>query len=57
VGVVSNGPIEPNADMRVMANALRQMFLALIQEGFNEQQAMQIIGVTLAASFGKGGAS
>jgi len=57
VGVVSNGPIEPNADMRVMANALRQMFLALIQEGFNEQQAMQIVGVTLAASFGNGAGS
>jgi hypothetical protein len=53
---MSNGPIEPNADMRMLANALRQMFLALIQEGFNEHQAMQIIGVTPAANISGGGA-
>ena len=51
---MSNGPIEPSADMREFAKHLRQMFVALKLEGFTEQQAMSVIGTTLAASFGKG---
>lgn len=49
---MSNGPIEPSADLRVLANTVRQVFLALIQEGFNEQQALTIIGQILAAQGG-----
>lgn len=47
---MSNGPIEPAADLRQLANALRQTFLALVQEGFTEQQALVIIGQILAAN-------
>ena len=52
---MSNGPIEPNAEMRVGAKTLRQMFLALIQEGFTEQQALVIIGQCIAANSGPNG--
>lgn len=52
---MSNGPIEPSADLREFALHLRQMYVALTLEGFTEQQAMVIIGTTLAATFGKGG--
>lgn len=49
---MSNGPIEPTADLRTLANMLRQTFLALNQEGFSEQQALAIIGQILAANAG-----
>ncbi len=50
---MSNGPIEPAADTREMASALRQTFIALTQEGFTEQQALAIIGQILAAHGGR----
>jgi hypothetical protein len=49
---MTNGPIEPAADLRQLANTLRQTFLALVQEGFTEQQALTIIGQILAAQSG-----
>lgn len=48
----TNGPIEPAADMREAANGLRQMYIALVQEGFSDQQALVIIGQILAANLG-----
>jgi hypothetical protein len=51
---MSNGPIEPAAEMRQLANALRQTFVALTQEGFTEHQALVIIGQILAAQAGGG---
>lgn len=50
---MSNGPIEPKADMRQAANDLRQMFIALTQEDFTEHQALVIIGQILAANGGQ----
>jgi len=47
-----NGPVEPSADLRQMASALRQMFIALTSEGFTEQQALAIIGQVIAANAG-----
>jgi hypothetical protein len=35
-----------------MASALRQMFIALMAEGFDERQALVIIGQLLAANAG-----
>lgn len=46
-------PREPSADIRQAASALRQMFIALTAEGFDERQALVIIGQVLAA--GKSG--
>ena len=50
----SNGPVEPAADIRQTASALYQMFVALTAEGFNEQQALVVIGQILSASWGNG---
>lgn len=44
-----NGPREPSADMRYAANALREMFIALLNEGFSEDQALAIIGHIMRA--------
>jgi len=45
---------EPNADMRALANICWQMYTALTDQGFNEYQALTIIGQTLTASMFKG---
>ena len=45
---MGNGPIEPAADMRVFASAMWQMFNALVLEGFNEHQALTIMGGVVA---------
>ena len=47
-------PTEPSADLRLMASTLRQMFVALTMEGFDERQALTIIGQCLAAGSGGG---
>ena len=49
---MSNGPIEPSADLRQLASILRQTYLALVQEGFTQQEALTIIGQILAANGG-----
>lgn len=43
-----NGPTEPAADLRVAASGLWQMYVALTSEGFNERQALVIIGQVIA---------
>lgn len=50
--MTSNGPVEPSADLRQLASMLHQTYVALIAEGFNESQALTIIGKILAASVG-----
>ena len=50
---MTNGPIEPSADLRQLASALRQTYLALTQEGFTEQEALTIIGQILVANAGQ----
>ena len=42
--MTGNAPREPSADLRQAASAMRQMFIALVNEGFSEVQALQIIG-------------
>lgn len=44
-----NGPREPSADMRQAAAALREMYIALLNEGFTEDQALAIIGHIMTA--------
>lgn len=41
---------EPPADMRQAAKISRDMFVALCNAGFTEQQALQIIGFSIIAS-------
>ena len=52
---MNNIPIEPKAEIRVLARNLREMYLALIAEGFTVGEAMTIIGHTLAAATAAGG--
>lgn len=37
-------PREPSSDLRQAASGLHQMFVALVAEGFSEDQALVIIG-------------
>ncbi len=46
-------PIEPSADLRQMASAMRQAYIALTSEGFTEQQALIIIGQIIAGGGSK----
>lgn len=48
-GLPPNAPQEPSAEIRTAASALRQMYVALTNEGFTEHQALVIIGHALAA--------
>lgn len=38
-----NNPIEPHADMRTLATAHRQMYLAWTEAGFTEEQALRLL--------------
>ena len=46
------GPTEPSADLRELASVMWQTFVALVREGFTEQQALVIIGHILASASG-----
>lgn len=46
-------PTEPSADLRVMASALWQTYVALTLEGFSEQQALIIVGQIISANMGR----
>src|SRR5215217_5920186 len=52
--IMPNDPTEPAADLRQMASMLWQTFIALQQEGFNEHQALVILGQVLAAAVQQG---
>jgi len=49
-----NSPVEPSADLRSAAKGLFQVFVALKNEGFTEQQALVILGQMLAMNKGQG---
>lgn len=49
-------PIEPSADVRASAHNIREVYLALLAEGFTEGQAMMIV-VALSAAAVQGGGS
>ena len=44
---------EPSASMRTAARTMRDLFVALLHEGFTERQALTIVGYAVAAG-GKG---
>lgn len=45
-----NFDVEPSADTREAAHGVREMFVALVMEGFTENQALIIVGQILAAA-------
>ncbi len=45
-----NGPMEPAANYRQVANQLRQIYVALLEEDFTETEALIIIGQVISAS-------
>lgn len=45
---MTNQPYEPTSDMRQAAKAMRDLFMALTQEGFDERQALTIVGYALS---------
>jgi len=44
---MSRPPVEPSAEMRVAAHAMREMYLALLEQGFTEHQVYRIIAAVL----------
>lgn len=48
--MTDNGPIEPSAALRTFAKSTYEMYVALTLEGFNEKQALTIIGYFVAAA-------
>lgn len=52
---MSNFPIEPSAEVRALAHNLRELYLALLAEGFTIGEAMTIIGHTVAAGIAAAG--
>ena len=48
-------PIEPNADMRQGAIALRAMYLSYMEVGFTSQETLYLLGVMMAASMNSNG--
>jgi hypothetical protein len=43
-----NGPREPSAQLRTAAAQMRDLFIALTNEGFTEIQALRILGSMLS---------
>lgn len=47
---MTNGPQEPSSDIRQAARGIREVYVALTQEGFSSQEALVIVGQILAAN-------
>jgi hypothetical protein len=43
-------PQEPTADTRTAAKAMREVFVALVDEGFTRHEALTVIGVMLGTA-------
>lgn len=43
---------EPNAELRQFASLMRQMFVALMDEGFSKQEALAITAEVIRAQMG-----
>lgn len=48
---------EPSSDLRQAASQLFELFVALIDQGFTEQQALIVVGQVISANSGKDGAA
>lgn len=43
-------PVEPSADLRQAAKALREMYIALTSEGFSPSETLVILGHAISAN-------
>lgn len=43
-------PREPSADLRIYAGGLHEMFVALTEAGFSEQQALSVLSMLMSTS-------
>jgi len=48
-----NGPVEPSADIRHVSGWIRQFYIGLLEQGFNDEQATHILSVAVSATFSK----
>ncbi|MFJ1539284.1 hypothetical protein ACIODS_12145 [Micromonospora chalcea] len=46
--------VEPASDIRQFASVMRQMFVALRNEGFSDREALSVIGQVIAANISGG---
>ena len=46
---------EPSAELRQSASGLYEIYVALVNEGFNEEQSLRLIGEMLRAQMGGAG--
>lgn len=46
-------PVEPSAMIRQRASELRQLYVALVEKGFEPAQALVLIGYHVLAAYGK----
>lgn len=42
--------VEPTADMRTAAKSLREMYVAMMDEGFTENQTLKVLGAMLGTA-------
>ena len=47
--------VEPSADMRQWAHIMREMYVALLAEGFSTEEAFGILGRVIASGMNGGG--
>ena len=54
---MSKAPEEASAQMRQFARAIRDMYVAMLAEGFTPLEAMQLLGQVVSAGIIAGGKS
>lgn len=48
---------EPNADARTLAKDLRNLYMALVQEGFTSDEALRFLAITIGTAQQPGSAN
>lgn len=43
-------PVEPSSDMRTMAHTLREFYVALLNEGFTEDEALTMVSTAIKSA-------
>lgn len=51
--MVDSHGVEPSAEIRQAAHITRELYLALLQENFTEEQALRVVGYAISGGQGK----